>query len=57
MMAFSASILIAKTCSVVHRPGWYAAWSGGMCCFRRSQVLSNKHIVKIFLKTESKIIS
>ena len=33
-MAFSASILIAKTCSVVPRPGWYAAWSGGMCCFR-----------------------
>ena len=55
-MAFSANILIAKTCSVVPRPGWYAAWSGGMCCFRRSQVLSIKHIVKIFLRTDSKII-
>ena len=56
MIAFSASILIAKTRSVVPRPGWYAAWSGGMCCVRRSQVLSIKHIVKIFLKTDSRII-
>ena len=55
-MAFSANILIAKTCSVVPHPGWYAVWSGGMCCFRRSQVLSIKHIVKIFLRTDSKII-
>ena len=56
MIAFSASIFMEKTCSVVLLPSWYAAWSKGILVFNMSQVRLMRQIVSNFLNTDKSII-
>ena len=55
-MAFSASILKAKTCSVVLLPDWYADWVRGILVLSLSKFLRSKQIARIFLSTDSNIM-
>ena len=55
-MAFSHKTLIAKICSVVDRPGWYAAWLSGILVFSLFHILFSKHIVNIFLSMDRSMI-
>ena len=52
---FCQSLMVC-TCSVVHLPGWYATWSGGMRILRRPQHLFIMHMNSIFLSGDSSMI-
>ena len=55
-MAFSASILKAKTCFVVLLPDWYADWVRGILVLGLSKILRSKQIARIFLSTDNNIM-
>ena len=57
MIAFSARHFIINICSVALLLGWQAAFDARMCSFNWSVTLFNSQMVKIFLSTDSNIIS
>ena len=56
VMAFSARVLMAKTCSVVDLPLWYALCDKGMCFIHSGQHLRIIDMVSIFLNGDSRMI-